>query len=285
MSLLLVVSLIWAFSFGLTKGQLAGVDSAFISAARLALALIVFLPFLRLRGLAPRTACALVGIGAVQFGLMYLALNESYRYLQAYEVVLFTLTTPVIVTLFADALDRTFRLRALLAALLSVAGAGFVALKSTDLKPTLAGLLLIQGSNAAFATGQVLYRRLRRQHPDLKDSAIFALLYAGALLVAVGALLLKLDPRTLVLTGRQIATLAYLGILASGVCFFLWNVGATRVSSGTLAVMNNAKVPLGVACSLIFFGEQAHLPSLIASLVIMGAAVWLARPDSRGGSV
>jgi len=280
MAFLILVSLIWAFSFGLTKGQLAGVDSAFISAARLALALIVFLPFLRLRGLAPRTALALAGIGAVQFGLMYLALNESYRYLQAYEVVLFTLTTPVIVTLLADALDRTFRLRALLAALLAIAGAAFVAFKSTDLKPTLAGLLLIQGSNAAFAVGQVLYRRLRRQHPDLKDAAIFGLLYAGALVVALGALLIKIDSVKLILTGRQVATLAYLGVLASGVCFFLWNVGATRVSSGTLAVMNNAKVPLGVACSLIVFGEQAHLPSLIASLVVMGTAVWLARPNS-----
>jgi drug/metabolite transporter (DMT)-like permease len=280
MALLIIVSIVWAFSFGLTKGQLAGVDSAFISAARLALAFIVFLPFVRLRGVAPRTGLALVGIGAVQFGLMYLALNESYRYLQAYEVVLFTLTTPVIVTLLADALDRTFRLRALLAALLSIAGAALVALKSTDLKPTLAGLLLIQVSNAAFAIGQVLYRRLRHQHPDLKDSKIFGLLHGGALLVAVGALLLKLDSINLVLTSRQVATLAYLGILASGVCFFLWNVGATRVSPGTLAVMNNAKVPLGVACSLIFFGEQAHYPALLASLAVMAAAVWLARPDS-----
>lgn len=275
MALLIVVSLAWAFSFGLTKGQLAGVDSAFISAARLALALIVFLPFLRLRGLTPRTAFAFLGIGAVQFGLMYLALNESYRYLQAYEVVLFTMTTPVMVTLLADALDRTFRPRALLAAVLAIVGAGLVAFKSTELKPTLAGLLLIQGSNAAFATGQVLYRRVRRRHPEFKDRAIFGLLYSGALLVAGGALLTKLDSITLVLTGKQVATLAYLGVLASGVCFFLWNVGATRVSAGTLAVMNNAKVPLGVACALIFFGEQAHLPSLIASLAIMGAAVWL----------
>ena len=35
-------------------------------------------------------------------------------------------TTPIIVTLFADALERTLRPRALLAALLAVAGAGIV---------------------------------------------------------------------------------------------------------------------------------------------------------------
>jgi hypothetical protein len=40
--------------------------------------------------------------------------------------------------------------------------------------------------------------------------------------------------------------------------------------------MNNAKVPLAVAVSLIFFGEQAHTPSLLASLAVMGIAVWLA---------
>lgn len=280
MGLLVLVSFIWAFSFGLTKGQLAGVDSAFISAARLALALIVFLPFLRFRGLTARTAFALAGIGAVQFGVMYLTFNESYRYLQAYEVVLFTLTTPVIVTLLADALDHTFRPRALFAAVLAIAGAALVALKSTDLKITLTGLLLVQVSNAAFAIGQVLYRRLRQRHPGLKDGAIFGLLYGGALIVALGTWWVKTDVLNVALTGRQIATLAYLGILASGVCFFLWNVGATRVSAGTLAVMNNAKVPLGVACSLLFFGEQAHYPPLLASLGVMGAAIWLARPNS-----
>jgi drug/metabolite transporter (DMT)-like permease len=281
---LILVSVIWAFSFGLTKGQLAGVDSALISAVRLALAFLVFVPLTRLRGLSLQTAGALAGIGAVQFGVMYLALNESYRYLQAYEVVLFTLTTPIMVTLLADALDRRFRPRALFAALLAIIGAGFVAFKSTNLQPTLAGLLLIQGSNAAFATGQVLYRRVRRRHPEVKDASIFALLYAGAMIVALGALLLKLDSITLVLTGRQLATLAYLGILASGVCFFLWNVGATRVGAGTLAVMNNAKVPLGVACSLIFFGERAYYPSLFASLALMAAAVWLARERTTTSS-
>jgi hypothetical protein len=40
--------------------------------------------------------------------------------------------------------------------------------------------------------------------------------------------------------------------------------------------MNNAKVPLAVACSLLFFGESADLPRLLGSLALLGAAVWLA---------
>ena len=279
---LLAVSLLWAFSFGLTKGKLAGLDSAFVSTARLGLAMLVFLPFFRWRGLDARLAAALAGIGAVQFGLMYLALNASYRYLQAHEVVLFTLTTPIMVVLFADALDRTCRWRALGAAALAVAGTALVAVKSASIGSTFAGIALLQGSNAAFAAGQVAYQRLRRRYPDLGDARIFALPYAGAFAVAVAAWLPGSGGRLPVLSGPQLATLAYLGVLASGVGFFLWNYGAARVGSGTLAVMNNAKVPLGVACSLLFFGESAPWPPLLGSLALLGLAVWLAqaRPPS-----
>ena len=98
MPALLLVSLIWAVSPGLIKGQLIGFDSGFISAARLGLALLVFLPLLRPGRLPWRASLALIGIGAVQFGLMYLAYNESFRHLQSYEVALFTLTTPIFVT-------------------------------------------------------------------------------------------------------------------------------------------------------------------------------------------
>jgi drug/metabolite transporter (DMT)-like permease len=70
--------------------------------------------------------------------------------------------------------------------------------------------------------------------------------------------------------------LLYLGALASGVGFFLWNIGVTKTGTGTLAVMNNAKIPLAVGCSLLFFGEHADLPRLAISLVLLTTAVWFA---------
>ncbi len=274
MVLLIVVSLVWAFSFGLIKHFLGGVDSTLVATVRLGLALLVFLPFLRFRGLTARTAFSLLGIGALQFGIMYLAYIESFRHLQAYEAALFTITTPILVTLFADALDRTLRPWALAAALLAVAGTALVVLKSADLKIPLTGLALVQVSNAAFAVGQVLYRRLRARHTTLRDHEVFAFLYAGAFAVAAAAM--ATHEISVELKTPQVLTLLYLGVLASGGGFFLWNVGATRVSAGTLAVMNNAKVPLGVAGALLVFGEQASLPTLAASLAVLGVALWLA---------
>jgi drug/metabolite transporter (DMT)-like permease len=275
MPLLLLVSLLWAFSFGLIKHLSGGgIDGTFLSATRLGLALLVFLPFLRLRGLAPRTALALTGIGAVQFGLMYLAYNESFRFLAAHEVAMLTLTTPIFVTLLADAFDRTLRARALFAAFLSVLGGAAIVVKTVPSAGTFNGVGLIQLSNLAFALGQILYRRLRAQQPDLRDRDVFGLLYAGAFLVALAATFTR--EISVDLNSRQLLVLLYLGLVASGLGFFLWNLGATRVAAGTLAAMNNAKIPLAVAVSLLVFGESADLPRLALSATLMGAAVWLA---------
>lgn len=281
MGYLVTVSLLWAFSFGLTKGLTAGLDGTFVAAARLGFALLVFLPLFRWRGLTGRVALGLTGLGAVQFGVMYLLYNESFRHLDAYEVALFTLTTPVLVTLLADALDGAFRARALGAALLAVTGTAVVVFSGAPVAPTATGLLLVQLSNLAFAVGQVAYRRVRQRHPGMRDHEIFALPYAGGVALAASAMLFRTDFSTLELTTKQVLTLAYLGLVASGLGFFLWNLGATRTSAGTLAVMNNAKVPLGVACSLLFFGESADPVRLTASLALLAAAVWMA--ESRSG--
>ncbi len=272
---LIVVSLLWAFSPGLIKGKLTGLDSAFVSAVRLGLALLVFLPFLRLRRISLKIALTLSGIGAVQFGVMYLAYNESFHYLPAYAVALFTITTPILVTLFADAVDQKLRPRSLLAATIAVLGSAVVVWHSAAPSESLIkGFFLVQVSNAAFAAGQIFYRHARTWPETPDDTRGFALLYAGGFVVALAVMLAK-GAMPSAITFQQRLTLLYLGVIASGIGFFLWNRGATQVSAGTLAVMNNLKIPLMIACSLLFFGESTDIPRLLVSLALMAVALWV----------
>ena len=46
---LALVSLIWAFSFGLIGSTLSGVDSLLVATLRLSIASVIFLPFLRIK--------------------------------------------------------------------------------------------------------------------------------------------------------------------------------------------------------------------------------------------
>jgi drug/metabolite transporter (DMT)-like permease len=123
----------------------------------------------------------------------------------------------------------------------------------------------------------VLYRRLRSTHPAINDRQVFALLYIGGLAATLPLALTRNDFETLALNQGQVCTLLYLGVIASGLCFFWWNLGATRVNTATLAVFNNAKVPLGVACSLLFFGERANLSRLLIGGALILSAIVLAK--------
>jgi len=269
---LLAASSIWAFSFGLIKHKLvdAGMDPFFVAFVRLALSFLIFVPFLRLRGIGRDTVRTLILIGAVQYGLMYAAYLWSYRFLAAHEVALFTIFTPFYVTLVNDGLARRFHRRSLLCALLAVGGAGLVVFSGDNVRGALSGFVLMQASNLCFALGQVWYRRVGRR---VRDTQVFALLYLGALaVVAVPSLVTGMQCRAMP-SREKILTLLYLGIVPSGLCFFLWNVGARRCATGRLAAMNNAKIPLAVLCSLLFFGESADLLRLLVGGGAIAVAV------------
>ncbi|MFZ5805869.1 MAG: EamA family transporter [Verrucomicrobiota bacterium] len=270
---LLLVSLIWGFSFGLIKTQLAGIDVYFVAAARMALALPLFLPFLK--KIPFKISAHLALIGAVQYGMMYCSYLYAFRYLSAYEIALFTILTPIYVTVIFNLWEKKFQPWALGMALLAVIGAAVIRYAQPP-REVLTGFLLMQLSNLCFAWGQVAYRKLKKNMPELKDQNIFAWLYAGALLVTALAATWSGGWRDAAkLTLQQTGVLVYLGILASGLCFFWWNKGAVLSKPATLAVFNNAKIPLAVLCSLVFFGEKTDVPRLLIGGGIMLLAVIL----------
>ena len=265
---LIVVSLIWAFSFGLIKGQLTGLDPSLVAAIRLLLSLLVFLPFVRLTRCRWWQTIALALIGSIQYDIMYVAYMASFRYLHAYQVALFTIFTPIYVTLANDLFSRSFHRRFFYAALLAVIGTAIIVYRDLNQDEFRTGFLLIQIANICFAFGQVAYTRVMKsvRHTDLQ---VFALLYLGAFL----STLPLIWGHSLSVLGQlhlsQIGALLYLGILASGICFFLWNYGARKVNAGTLAVCNNLKIPLAIACSALIFGERVNWPQLLTGSAIL----------------
>ena len=191
MGYLLFVTLIQAFSFSLIGEYLAGhVDSYFAVLVRVLLAGLVFIPLTRWRQVEPTFMRGMLLIGALQFGVTYVCLYLSFRVLTVPEVLLFTILTPLHVTLIEDALNRRFNPWALIAALVAVAGAAVI--RYDRINPDFfMGFLLLQLANFTYAAGQVLYKHLVARHPsDLPHYRRFCYFYLGALMVALPAFLL-----------------------------------------------------------------------------------------------
>jgi len=282
MSYLISVTLLWAFSFSLIGVYLAGqVDAWFSVLMRIGLAMVVFLPFLRLNEISWQTAVKLMAIGAIQLGLMYVFYYQSFLYLSVPEVLLFTVMTPIYITLLNDAFERKFHLNFMLTALLATSGAIAIRFNSID-GNFIIGLLLVQSANLCFATGQVCYKRLMADQQliqSIDQKAIFAWFFIGAFCVASICYLLFGNADKLPTTVLQWGVLVYLGIIASGVGFFAWNKGATLVNVGALAVMNNLLIPAGIIVNLVIWNRDADITRLVfgGSLIVLSLLLnqWL----------
>ena len=276
---LAVVSAIWAFSFGLIGNALSGVDSFFVATVRLGCATLLFLPFLRAKEIVRIDRLRLVLIGAIQFGVMYACYMRAFQYLPSHLVAIFSILTPVYVVILHDLRQRTFSSRYLVAALLSVLGAAAIKAKTIPTGDFWIGFGLMQVAGIAFAYGQVAYRDWKRNNPQTNDRSVFALLAMGGTACAGIAGALLSDWSTLEVKADQWKSILYLGFVASGIGFFLWNKGASKSNPGTLAAFNNAVVPLAVLCSLFVFGEsQSMNPEncirlALGSALILGALV------------
>lgn len=269
------VTILWAFSFSLIGVYLAGqVDSYFAVLTRIVLASLVFLPFLLRHKIAPKLAAWLMLIGAVQLGVMYLFYYRSFLLLSVPEVLIFTIFTPVYVTLIYDLLSRRLHVGYLVSALLAIAGAAVMRYSSLS-EDFWTGFLVVQGANLCFAAGQVGYKRLLEVYPQQgRQQDIFGWFYLGALLVVVVAwLLLGSDKYPTQM--HQWGILLWLGVVASGLGYFLWNKGATLVNSGQLAVMNNVLIPAGLLVNLLIWNRDTDLLRLTLGALILVVALWL----------
>jgi carboxylate/amino acid/amine transporter len=241
---------------------LAGqVDAYFSVLTRVLLAALVFLPFLRPVPL--KLALKLMTLGAIQLGCMYVFYYQSFLLLTVPEVLIFTILTPVYVTLIFDLLQGRFSFRYLVTAIVAVLGAGIIRYSSIG-DQVVIGFLVVQGANICFALGQVGYKvLLERERIVLPQRAVFGYFYLGALVVTVLTWILFGNPAKLPTTSLQWGILLYLGMIASGLGYFFWNKGATKVDAGILAIMNNALIPAGLIVNLVIWNREANLTRLV----------------------
>jgi carboxylate/amino acid/amine transporter len=284
MPYLILVTVLWAFSFSLIGQYLAGqVDSDFAVLVRVAIAAAVFIPFTRWRGLPWRLLGGFWLAGALQFGVTYLCLYRSFTVLTVPEVLLFTVLTPIYVTLLDDSLAKRFNPWALFAALFAVGGGVIIRFKHIE-GDYLIGFLLLQLANLTFAAGQVLCRQLLARYPTEQPlHRFFGHFFLGALLLAVPSYLLFGDAGKLPQTAVQWGVLGWMGLFATALGMFWWVKGSTLVDAGTLAIMNELHVPAGLLVNLLIWNRNADLHKLAIGAAVIIASLWINRFGRKMG--
>ena len=267
MSYLIIVSILWSFSFGIIKYGLGGVDSSYISFIRSLIAFLFFSSISIYNIKKFSFDLKLVIIGAIQFGLMYVFYIQSYAYLPAYLIATFTITTPIFVGLASKfILKEQISKNGIYAIILVLIGSFLMRMNIVNPLNYWIGFLLIQFANFFFASGQILFKEWNAEN-DSKDIVNnFSQLFLGATLITSIFYFFSMN-NSYELTSINLFTLIFLGLISTGIGFLFWNIGSLKVSNEKLAVMNNLIIPIAVLNSFFIFGEQIDLVTFLPGII------------------
>ena len=254
---LIIATICFSLSFGLIKANLAALPAEFVVLSRLILATMFFLPFLK--NLKYKKHFVAMLIGCIQFGVMYLCFIKAFKYLQGNEIALLTTTTPIFVGLWSILFGEKFKWVYIVCIVLSVLGAGIVVWQNIEFSTLVKGIVLMETTNCSFALGQVLWKKYISDN----SAKYMASAYFGAVLFVLPFSLVNVDFFKIKLSLPQLLSIIYLGLIPTGLGFWLWNKGTLSVSYTTLAVMNNLKIPLGILFAIVLFKEQINLTNFV----------------------
>ena len=271
---LIIATICFSLSFGLIKNQLSILPSDAVVFWRLLIATIIFLPFVK--NIKSKKHLIALGIGIIQFGIMYFAFIKSFKIFQGNEIAVLTTSTPVFVAIWSVLLGEKFKLSYIFYISLAVAGALIIVWKDVPFSMAIYGILLMEITNCSFALGQVLWRKYIAD----ESAKYMASAYLGAVLFVVPFVFISGSLEASLTTG-QILSLLYLGIVPTGIGFWLWNKGASLVNSSTLAIMNNLKIPLGVLFAIVFFQEKINVFNYALGAGLILLAMYLSAKNPK----
>ena len=265
---LILVSILWSFSFGIIKYGLPGIDSTLISLMRNLIALLFFTSLTLYNFKKFSFDIRLVLIGAIQFGLMYILYIQSYQYLPAYLIATFTITTPIFIGIFSQLLeDKSFSLNGIFSIILVVIGSLMMRFNIVNPIDYWLGFFLIQCANVCFAIGQIMFKRWHSKNTSVDIIYNFSQMFFGAVLITSIFSIIN-STNLAMLNASNLYALLFLGLFSTGFGFLAWNLGAIQVSNERLAVMNNAVIPIAIFNSYLIFGEAINLILFLPGLVL-----------------
>ena len=258
------------------------VPPAALLVARCALALMLLLPALALRGdpgIPRRDWPEIAVAGCVGFGVSLLAQFGGTALSTAAAGALITSATPAFIILFAWPLLRDAPSPAKLAGLAlatigvligSLAGGQEATRQSRD--PLLGNLLLVAAA-VSWALYTVLARRATRRYSTLAVTT--GVILAGLLAVAPLAVLeLGAQPIGAITPGVA-AGILYVGFGSTAIAMVLWNRSFELLDAATASLFFFAQPVVGILLSALFLREPLGLP-FFSGAALIGLGVLLA---------
>jgi len=217
----------------------------------------------------------IVFLGIMEFLLTYILYLYALTFAPASHIAALTLLTPIFVVVLqmctqklkADRWHVLAMTLSFLATIILFANAYYN--NSTFQYDYLMGYMLIIAANLSFAITIVfIYQNKQLANPRMIG---ISQLFAGVCLIPfMGSI--HLD-NIFHMPVRAFILILYLSIVSTGLGFYLWNKGVSRIGSCRASMIGNLKAPGAAILSFILLGEAMHMPLLISMILLIFAVI------------
>lgn len=277
-----VAMLTWSSAYATISYALAAFTPGEVALARLGLALICFLAWLGLRGVALpplRVWPPLMALGVMGLTLYHLCLNDAETKITSGTAAIILALSPA-VTGVASTVWLGEKLSARTIAGLAVAMAGVVLVvltsgQSLSFQPKAALVLISVLATSFYFVGQKPF--LTRY----SAGAVTTVTFIGGTLAAI-PFGYTLPHALMSAPPSRIAALAWLGLAPTFIGYLTWNMAISRASVSKVTSFIYFSTPIALTISWLWLGERPGPLTLIgAAIVIAGVVLTNARMQSR----
>lgn len=215
----------------------------------------------------------IIATGLLQIAVNNAAIQIGITSLGAGLVAVVNYSMPVWMSILAYfILHETLTKRKILGIVLSMVG--MYVLMDVEIVGDITGLLLTIGGAIAWAIAAVIVKYQDKvMHRQRQKETCTMIQYttwqiaAGALFLWVYAMLFEQGQVTW--TPMAVSCLAYNGVLASALAFFLWNYILTKMEASKAGVASLGVPVVGVICNVIFMHEAVHWNTAVGMVLIL----------------
>lgn len=215
----------------------------------------------------------IIATGLLQIAVNNAAIQIGVTSLGAGLVAVVNYSMPVWMSILAYfILHETLTKRKILGIVLSMVG--MYVLMDVEIVGDITGLLLTIGGAIAWAIAAVIVKYQDKvMHRQQQKETCTMIQYttwqiaAGALFLWVYAMLFEQGQVTW--TPMAVSCLAYNGVLASALAFFLWNYILTKMEASKAGVASLGVPVVGVICNIIFMHEAVHWNTAVGMVLIL----------------
>lgn len=211
-------------------------------------------------------------------GLLQIAVNNAavqigVTSLGAGLVAVVNYSMPVWMSILAYfMLHETLTKRKILGIVLSMVG--MYVLMNVDSIGDMTGLLLTIGGAIAWAVAAVIVKYQDKVMHRQQQKETCTMIQYTTWQIAVGALFLWVyamlfEQGQVTWTPMAVSCLAYNGVLASALAFFLWNYILTKMEASKAGVASLGVPVVGVICNVIFMHEAVHWNTAVGMILIL----------------